>query len=403
MRVAIIGGSLTGNKGAASMVLGLLDGLDGHEVAILSPSAPADAASEVAPGIPVAQFGPAEIAVAVLLAPLARLSGGRISTPSLRELSRSDVVADVSGISFVDGRGLLVLVYNVLLVLTPVLLGKPVVKVSQAMGPFQRPTTRVAGRLVLPRMRAVLARGSRTVEHLDDLGIDHAGLVADSAFLMRTSAADREWAADVLAQHDMHSPPMIVVPSQVVVDQAADGGAAYRAAIVALLDDLTTEGPVLVMAHSAQPGQPAGKLNDLPLCRELAERTQRPDRCIVVGDDASPRQLRALMAASEAVVASRFHAMVSALATGTPVLVIGWSHKYQEVLHEFGCSELALDHRTITIEPLILATSRLRARADDLRGQLADRLPPVRQSAEQNIHAIEAAAPPGQGPRTGIA
>ena len=392
MQVVVVGGSLTGNKGAASMVLGLIDELDDCGTAVLTPSARSDRASRLAGDSIVAAFGPIEIITACLLALVTRLSRGRIATPALRCLWRADVVADVSGISFVDGRGGLTLVYNVLLVLPALLLGRPVVKVSQAMGPFERTSTRMAARLVLPRMAAVLARGERTVDHLEAAGLHHDGLVPDSAFLMRVGAADEDWADEVVAAlPDGERPPVVVAPSQVVVGQASDGGVAYRAAVVALLDHLTFSGPVIVMAHAAQPGQSAGRLNDLPLCEEVVAACARPARCRVVGGDATPRQLRALMARCEFVVASRFHAMISALATATPVIVVGWSHKYREVLRAFGQAELALDHRSITPDVLVAAVEETAASATSIRTDLALHAQRAREAARRNAQAVRSA------------
>ena len=63
--------------------------------------------------------------------PLARTRG-------LRALLDADLVVDVAGISFVDGRGLPILGYNVLMTGIPLLVGTPVVKAAQAVGPFEQ-------------------------------------------------------------------------------------------------------------------------------------------------------------------------------------------------------------------------------------------------------------------------
>ena len=46
----------------------------------------------------------------------------------------------------------------------------------------------------------------------------------------------------------------------------------------------------------------------------------------------SSTQLKNEIAACEVVVASRYHTCVAALSSGTPVLVLGWHYKYQELL-----------------------------------------------------------------------
>jgi colanic acid/amylovoran biosynthesis protein len=388
MKVAIVGGSLSGNKGAASMVLGLIDALPNEQVVVLTPSPATDTDEDTSDVGALVGFGPVDIVLADALPLVARLTAGRIATPALRAPQQADVVADVSGISFVDGRGFATLAYNVLLLLPALLLGTPVVKISQAMGPLRRPTTRIAGRLLLPRIHTVLARGDRTVAHLDELGLRHGGLVPDSAFLMEVRPADEAWAA---ARVDGLVQPVVLAPSQVVVGQADDDGAGYIATMAALLDHLTTTRDVLVLAHSARPMQPAGRLNDIPLCEQLVAGAARPERCHLVADG-SPRQLRALMASTDLVVASRFHAMISALATATPVLVVGWSHKYAEVLRAFGHEELAIDHRAVATEPLLASVDTLLEGRDALAAELALALVAVAAAARANATAVITAA-----------
>src|SRR5688500_5505290 len=75
--------------------------------------------------------------------------------PALRHLRDADVVVDVAGISFADGRGLPIVIYNALMTSLPIMLGRPTVKASQALGPFRSPVNRALARLVLPRLRAV--------------------------------------------------------------------------------------------------------------------------------------------------------------------------------------------------------------------------------------------------------
>ena len=43
-------------------------------------------------------------------------------------------------------------------------------------------------------------------------------------------------------------------------------------------------------------------------------------------------ELKNEIAACKVVVASRYHTCVAALSSGTPVLVLGWHYKYQELL-----------------------------------------------------------------------
>jgi polysaccharide pyruvyl transferase WcaK-like protein len=80
--------------------------------------------------------------------------------------------------------------------------------------------------------------------------------------------------------------------------------------------------------------------------------------------------------------------MISGLATNVPTLVVGWSHKYREVLAEFDLEEWALDLRAITDDSLLEAVIELDRRSDEVRTKMGKALPAVRRNAELNVERL---------------
>jgi polysaccharide pyruvyl transferase WcaK-like protein len=83
----------------------------------------------------------------------------------------------------------------------------------------------------------------------------------------------------------------------------------------------------------------------------------------------------------DAALVSRFHAMVGALCMHTPVLVLGWSHKYAEVMQQFELEEWVLDYRSHDVAGLVARVRELVAASAALRARIAEHLPQVRDAS----------------------
>lgn len=402
VRIATIGAAFAANKGSASMLYALLDNLPSmvgpcrFHVLTLYPDE--DRRERPGPDVAVVPYRPWELALvlfplAVLVA-AARLVGLRGCAlrlhPALRALAEADLVVDVAGISFVDGRPLPILVYNTLMTGIPLLLGVRVLKGSQALGPFRTPINRLAARLVLSRLEAVTARGDTSFGHLRELGLRTPVQAADLAFTMALPERARERAARLLAEHGVAGRFVAVVPSTVVEGYCRARGIDYLGRLAALVDRIAAGGDdVLLLAHAARPGRPGSRMNDLPLLRRLRERIS-DERCLAIERSLPPDVLRALIERAEQLVTSRFHAMISALAVKTPVLVIGWSHKYDEALAPFGLQEWGVDFRALEGPGVLERFDALREASPAIRARIAEALPRVTADARGSLEVIAA-------------
>ncbi|MCX5754464.1 MAG: polysaccharide pyruvyl transferase family protein, partial [Candidatus Krumholzibacteria bacterium] len=195
-RVAVIGGTFSGNKGAAGMLESVIVNLGRRlpgriRFDVLSVYPRRDRGRALPDNVRVVPAPP--LMLIGVLPPVSLLYGilGAMRLPRrfllafrpLRAIVEADVLLDVSGISYVDGRSA-ALLYNVACNLPAILVGTPLVKLSQALGPFRNPTNRAAARLILPRARRIYARGKATEEHLASLGLANAAAAADLAFAL---------------------------------------------------------------------------------------------------------------------------------------------------------------------------------------------------------------------------
>jgi len=328
--IAIIGATLSGNKGAAAMLQSVLDNLppllENAHFSVLSvypdedQQLNEDEQVEIVPARPVALV--LAVPLAALWAVFRRLhlpTGPLRRSPVIAALERSDLLIDLGGISFTDGR-VIELVYNVVCILPALLMGKRVVKYSQAMGPFETALNRWAARLLLPRVALNIARGERTLGYLRSIGLKNIALCADAAFAMKERET-RETEEALAALNRFGGRKIIgISASSVVRTYAWRHGVGYCRVLADFVDQATTQGyGVWLIAHAVKKSGKGGRTDDVSTCRAIYELLGGKAYCQLVTEDYSPQTLRAIIGECDYLIASRFHAMVSALTRGIPL------------------------------------------------------------------------------------
>ena len=396
--IAVVGATLTGNKGAEGMLRGCVEAFGRRRpeakflVLSMYPEADVactdDARMEIVANTNAGLFFlTAPLSLLMLILRALRLPAEWLCfTRALRAIRRSQLVVDLSGISFVDGRGV-VLLYNVVLLLPALALGKPLIKFAQACGPFKRRINRWLAAMILPKLARVIARGKESYRHLIGIGLSNVECCADMAFAF-TPRVDiqRQVAARVKAVFS-DGPTVVVSPSSQVKANCTRRGIDYVQICVEFVDWLVQakDKNVVVIAHAARPGSLAKKNNDLPVCQAIMSRISDPIRVRFVLGGLSAEVLRSVIAQCELAVVSRFHAMVSALCVGVPPLVVGWSHKYAEVLDQFELEHVSIDFAEISLGKLKQHFERVARDAAEIRASVIRCLPQVKRSTERNV------------------
>lgn len=367
LRIATFAVPLSGNKGSASMTIGLVDGLraENYDVHALIYSYYPKRDSEVAakmPGVEVRAGHPKHL---LFLIPwLMFLKVFRWLMPSgarraYDELAACDAVCCVGGTTFADSM-LYKVPWNVMAALPGLIVGRPVVFLSQTMGPFNKTLNRMAAKWTLSRATAVHGRGERSAENVRKLGIGHAKYWPDLSLSMRLEEAEKSprllhWAAQIEERARKAGVKAVgITPNTIVDGKCKSAGIDYRELMVAAMVDLHRRGyPLVLIPHSFRAGTSQGHNNDTQLCRDILSRLPAGVDCLYVEEDLTSQELRVLVSRLEFLLASRFHSMVSALAVGVPPVTFGWGdQKYIEVLEAFGVPELYVDFRHASLEAI---------------------------------------------------
>ena len=389
-RITIIGSALSGNKGAAAMlesaVQTLGDRLGDVEFTLLSMYPREDAAQNHYDNLEIVSATPRQLGVTINLLALAYrvlpfLRGTiRKNSKAIGALAESSVLLDQGGITFTDGREKFLL-YNVASILPALNTGTPVFKCAQAVGPFTNPINRRASKTFLPKVKTLVTRGRITHEFAEGLGLSNLYAGADYAFSLEMSGTEPEEVSRHVYLSFFDDGDVVGVCPSVVLQKKVDAaGGDYAGQIIGFIEQLQAQGrKVLLVPHSVRTGTDKTHNNDLPLCRDIHQRLSVSSNVLFVDRELSSQQLRYLIGRCDLFVASRFHAMVSSLAMAVPTLVIGWSHKYREVLEMFGLEEWAFGHDQLTPEHLAERFEALEGARDDVQAKLDAHLPEVKQ------------------------
>lgn len=136
-----------------------------------------------------------------------------------------------------------------------------------------------------------------------------------------------------MPKHPEHwSRCVCVVPSMRMIDKTSTGVSnVYLSALIKYIHGVWDRGlEPFLLVHQEE---------DMTLARTLKKTLDRPIMII----DPPPRVAKGILASSRAVIASRYHAVVSSLSQGTPVIGTGWTHKYQALFRDYTCEECLIE------------------------------------------------------------
>ena len=397
--VVIIGSALSGNKGAAAMLESSIHTLtkknDQLKFTLLSMYPDEDRAQNTYKNLKILDARPLQLGVSInTLALLYRITPflrGWLyrSSQVVRALSEADVLLDQGGITFVDGREKFLL-YNIASILPALNMRVPVIKCAQALGTFNNPINKMMAKMFLPKMRVIVSRGDITQEYLNTLSLSNTIKGADYAFLLPNAKKEHD---EALAKYGHYIPKgegelVGIAPSVVMKKKVDASGLSYVDEIVKFIKYVNGKGyRVLIVPHSVRTGTDKTHNNDLPLCQDIYSQVES-SMVGMVDRELSSQDLRYLIGESDYFLASRFHAMVSSIAMGVPTLVLGWSHKYKEVLDMFGLSKWAFGHAQLNERYLQKRFDELVSESSDVREAIRLNLPKVKRRSQKQVDAI---------------
>ena len=370
--ISIIGGSIWGNRGAESMLVTTIGKLreivPGARFNAFSYYPAKDRELVDDDLITILSCKPLSLATrhflgALIVALFKRFGAGLPKGDFFkiaRALSASDLLLDIGGITFSDGREKF-LPFNILTIWPAMILRVPVIKLAQAVGPFRSPVNRFFAKLFIFRCGYIFARGEKTAEFLKDLGYppDQFDTVADIAFLYKPEYSISDENSDKVSElikrirKEKKTGKKIIVfsPSVLVEGESRKKGLDYSTRLLESMKKMGAKSYFYVFIPNAT--------------RESSEKTHNNDILTInrmkkdassgglpqafknavdwVNFDINTASVRKIIGQADALVTSRYHAMISGLSQAIPTAVLGWGHKYRETMAYFELEEYSLD------------------------------------------------------------
>lgn len=295
-----------------------------------------------------------------------------------------DILVDMSGISFTDHRPGAGVLINSLWFVPAIGSGIPIVKASQAMGPFNLRYIRLASHFFLSKMRLLIARGEQSEQYLKELLPDHDIMqLPDSAFALQP-VTDKDVNAIL---RELNIPEgtayCILGPSYILNNYtAATGKHLYIDSLVEvarwLLKKSNTH--ILLLSHESKNSAE----DDYFVCNEIYKRLVDTSRVHLVPVLNDPKLAKGICARAEIAIGSRFHFLVATLSSGVPSLAIAWSHKYSEMMKMVGQEDMIIPHENTSSDAALKQMKQLWNERIERRKNINKYTPEVTKKAKDN-------------------
>lgn len=258
---------------------------------------------------------------------------------------------------------------------------RPMALYQPSAGPFGHRWLAPVRRRGLRWFDVLATRESISADHVERLAGRRPVVGSDSALSRRIPAADvTEWTD---AAPDGRAPSGIVTAT--FRDPGERRREAHDRAVVAALRHLTGTGRrVLLLPQLHGP-----RHRDQPYLERLAAAARREGAdVLVLPDTLDSDAQRGLVAASDLVLAGRYHPLVFAVSAGVPAIVIPYEHKATGIAHAAGLDDHVVELDEIDPERLVAALDTLLGRLDEVRSVLAHRSAALAGAADRTAELV---------------
>ena len=307
---------------------------------------------------------------------------------------KADLLIDLSGDTFTEDYGPLVLFSHCIPLLIAICFSKPVILFGQTIGPF----TWSIGLMkwILQSCDCIIARDDLTYKYLQKIDIPPEFLVSsvDMAFLLETTNIKE---AKLIETQCGYDPKSCLTLGMTISRQFQDFVERHpdrrnRLGLISTLSEVIDsfiemyDAQVILFAHVTGPSE---RLDDRVISRELRDRCRQSERIIVVERELDPFEIKALISRCDLFCGSRMHSNIAATTSGVPTVAMAYSKKSRGIMGRMGMENWVLEIPQLVADRLLECLNDLHAQSASIRGQLQECMPKLREQAMNNIEVIK--------------
>jgi len=257
----------------------------------------------------------------------------KINLPSIlpQYISRKDkidIFFDASGFSYSDQFGTSSYIYQRFEQSFRRLKEKGVftVMLPQAFGPFASENGKKMAIMLGECADIIFVRDRVSYNYLLESGCDKSKLLLYPDFTSLVKGT-------VPPQYSNLKGAVGIIPNKRIIDKGNIGAEEYYNFIGSVIKYIQGKNRTAYLLNIES-------TEDLEICRDINSVLEVK---VPVITDVTALEIKGIIAQSYLVISSRFHGVASALNSGTPCLATSWSHKYEELFHDFGQDDCLLD------------------------------------------------------------
>lgn len=310
-------------------------------------------------------------------------SGATVKNP----FQITDLVIDISGFSSSDQIGVKAAFGRWLTYTWASIANNKIFFMPQSWGPFENRWVRIFTRWTLKKACFICAREKVSYDYLlkskcaEEKDVRYFNDIAFCFNVSNPEVIGREL-INSLGYHDNELPVIAMTPNMRIYERVKgeDANNTYVRMLLEIADYFlkNTNYNILLIPHEDS----YKRLNDPELCLLLMNLMKNSNRVAMLTGRESALQVKAIIGISEFLVASRYHSLVAALSMRTPVAVIGWSHKYEELMQLVDLTDFIIDpvRKNEDREVIDVVSNAFRER-DMITAKLRDNVPRIENEA----------------------